>query len=126
MAVNPSYGSALSGLARAMVQHGRLPESVAEELSVQARNAGSGFIDQLVQSRKMSCLDVAEFASHVFGLPLLDVDSVEPSAFPLELVDRKFMRERRVLPLRKRGNRLAVALADPSNSQVPDEVKFQP
>jgi type IV pilus assembly protein PilB len=125
MAVNPSYGSVLSGLARAMVQHGRLPEGLAEELSAQARNAGSGFIDQLVQSRKMSCLDVAEFASHVFGLPLLDIESVEPSAFPLEVVDRKFMRERRVLPLRKRGNRLAVAIADPSNSQVLDEVKFQ-
>jgi type IV pilus assembly protein PilB len=44
---------------------------------------------------------------------------------PLDLVDKKLMRERRVLPLRKRGNRLAVAVSDPSNTQVLDEVKFQ-
>jgi type IV pilus assembly protein PilB len=125
MAVNPSYGSALSGLARAMVQHGRLPESVAEEVSLQARQAGSPFIEQLVQSQRLSSLEVAEFASMVFGLPLLDIDAVDAAAFPLETVDRRLMRERRVLPLRKRGNRLAVAISDPSNSQVLDEVKFQ-
>ncbi|HSD54930.1 MAG TPA: type IV-A pilus assembly ATPase PilB [Burkholderiales bacterium] len=125
MAVNPSYGSALSGLARAMVQHGRLPENIAEEVSVQAKNAGAAFIEQLIQSRKMTPLDVAEFASHVFGLPLADLEALEPSGFPLDLVDRKLMRERRVLPLRKRGNRLAMAVSDPSNSQLLDEVKFQ-
>ncbi len=125
MAVNPSYGSALSGLARAMVQHGRLPENVAEEVSLQAKNAGAPFIEQLIQSRKLTAVDVAEFASHVFGLPLADLEALDATAFPLDLVDRKLMRERRVLPLRKRGNRLAIAVSDPSNSQVLDEVKFQ-
>ena len=125
MAVNPSYGGAMSGLARALVQHGRLPENVAEELSVQARNHGSGFLEQLVTSRKMSTLDIAEFASRTFGLPLLDLEALDAGALPLDLVDKKLMRERRVLPLRKRGNRLAVAVSDPSNTQVLDEVKFQ-
>jgi type IV pilus assembly protein PilB len=124
MAVNPSYG-ALSGLARALVQHGRLPEPIAEELTHQARSTGSPFIEQLVQSKRMSALEVAEFASHVFGLPLVDVEALEPSVFPLDAIDRKIMRDRRVLPLRKRGNRLAVAVSDPSNSQILDEVKFQ-
>jgi type IV pilus assembly protein PilB len=125
MAVNPSYGGAMSGLARALVQHGRLPENVAEELTLQARNHGSGFIEQLVTSRKMSTLEVAEFASRTFGLPLLDLEALDIGALPLDLVDKKLMRERRVLPLRKRGNRLAVAVSDPSNTQVLDEVKFQ-
>jgi type IV pilus assembly protein PilB len=125
MAVNPSYGVAMSGLARALVQHGRLAENVAEELSVKARNHGSGFIEQLVASRKMSTLDIAEFASRTFGLPLLDLEALDTAGLPLDLVDKKLMRDRRVLPLRKRGNRLAVAISDPSNTQVLDEVKFQ-
>jgi type IV pilus assembly protein PilB len=125
MAVNPSYGGAMSGLARALVQHGRLPENVAEELTTLARNHGSGFIEQLVTSRKMSTLEVAEFASRTFGLPLLDLEALDTGGLPLDLVDKKLMRERRVLPLRKRGNRLAVAVSDPSNTQVLDEVKFQ-
>jgi type IV pilus assembly protein PilB len=126
MAVNPSYGGgSLSGLARALVQHGRLPPNVAEELAVQARNNGTGFIEQLVAKGRMSTTDVAQFASQIFGLPLLDLDALDPVALPLDLVDRKLMRERRVLPLRKRGNRLAVAVSDPSHTQVLDEVKFQ-
>jgi type IV pilus assembly protein PilB len=124
MAVNPNFGN-LSGLARALVQHGRLPEGVAKELSAQAHGAGSGFIEQLVASRRMGSLEIAELASQMFGLPLLDVDALEPTALPLDLVDKKLMRERRVLPLRKRGNRLAVAVSDPSNTQALDEVKFQ-
>jgi type IV pilus assembly protein PilB len=126
MAVNPSYGGGtMSGLARALVQHGRLPQNIAEELSVQARNNGTGFIEQLVAKGRMSTVDVAQFASQIFGLPLLDLDALDPAGLPLELVDRKLMRERRVLPLRKRGNRLAVAVSDPSHTQVLDEVKFQ-
>ena len=83
------------------------------------------FIEQLIQSRKLTAVDIAEFASHVFGLPLADLEALDATVFPLDLVDRKLMRERRVLPLRKRGNRLAIAVSDPSNSQVLDEVKFQ-
>jgi len=125
MAVNPSFSGALSGLARALVQHGRLQQGIAEELSVQARNNATGFIEQLVAKGRMSTLELAEFASQIFGLPLLDLDALDTAALPLDLVDRKLMRERRVLPLRKRGNRLAVAVSDPSNTQVLDEVKFQ-
>ncbi len=126
MAVNPSYGGGtMSGLARALVQHGRLAQNAAEELSLQARNNGTGFIEQLVAKGRMSTVDVAQFASQIFGLPLLDLDALDPAALPLELVDRKLMRERHVLPLRKRGNRLAVAVSDPSHTQVLDEVKFQ-
>jgi type IV pilus assembly protein PilB len=108
-----------------MVQHGRLLENIAEEVSSQARKSGVAFIEQLIQSRKLTAVDIAEFASHVFGLPLADLEALDATAFPLDLVDRKLMRERRVLPLRKRGNRLAIAVSDPSNSQVLDEVKFQ-
>jgi type IV pilus assembly protein PilB len=124
MAVNPSFG-ALSGLARALVQHGRLTEPAAAELQKHARESGSGFIEEVVRSRRMSSMDIAEFCAYTFGLPLLDLDAVDPTQFPVDLVDRKLMQTRRVLPLRKRGNRLAVAIADPSNTQALDEVKFQ-
>jgi len=124
MAVNPSLGS-LSGLARALVQHGRMPEAVAQELQKHARESGAGFIEQVVRSRRMTSAEVAEFCAYTFGLPLLDLDAADPTQFPLDLVDRKLMQTRRVLPLRKRGNRIAVAISDPSNTQALDEVKFQ-
>jgi type IV pilus assembly protein PilB len=124
MAVNPSFGT-LSGLARALVQHGRLTEPAAEELQKQARESGSGFIDEVVRSRRMSSAEIAEFCAYTFGLPLLDLDAADPTQFPVDLVDRKLMQTRKILPLRKRGNRLTIAISDPSNIQALDEVKFQ-
>jgi len=73
MAVNPSFSGALSGLARALVQHGRLQQGIAEELSVQARNSATGFIEQLVAKGRMSTLELAEFASQIFGPDTLTV-----------------------------------------------------
>ena len=44
--------------------------------------------------------------------------------FPKELVDAKLIRNLHALPLFKRGNRLHVAVSDPTNLQALDEFKF--
>jgi len=124
MAAHASLTS-LPGLARALVQHGRLTDAEAEHVHAQSRSGGASFIETLIASKRMSALDVAEFVSHTFGLPLLDLDAADPASFPTDLVDRKTIHAKRVLPLRKRGNRLAVAVSDPANTQALDEVKFQ-
>src|SRR3989344_2572137 len=43
---------------------------------------------------------------------------------PVKLVDEKIIRRHHVLPLYKRGTRLFVAIADPTNLQALDEIKF--
>jgi len=124
MAVNANFAS-LPGLARALLQHGRLSGPEADQVLAQSRQSNVTFVESLVASKRLSALEVAEFASQVFGLPLLDLDAADPAAFPVDLVDRKLVLSRRVVPLRKRGNRIAVAISDPSNTQALDEIKFQ-
>ena len=124
MAVNANFAS-LPGLARALLQHGRLSGLEADQVLAQSRQSNVTFVESLVASKRLSALEVAEFASQVFGLPLLDLDAADPAAFPVDLVDRKLVLSRRVVPLRKRGNRIAVAISDPSNTQALDEIKFQ-
>jgi type IV pilus assembly protein PilB len=111
------------GLARALVQSGRLSQSDADR-AVAACGPG-GFIEALVGTGRMTAREVAEFASVTFALPLLDLEAVDLGALPTDLVDRKLMHTRRVLPLRKRGNRLAVAVSDPADIRALDEIKFQ-
>ena len=117
--------TALSGLARALVQKGRLSEHEAETLQFEAAAAGGGFVEHLVSSRRMSERDVALFASETFGFPLLDLSAIDPDVLPHKLVDHKVMITRRVLPLLQRGNRLFVAFSDPTNRTSYDEIKFQ-
>ncbi|MBT9517878.1 MAG: type IV-A pilus assembly ATPase PilB [Methyloversatilis discipulorum] len=117
--------NALSGLARALAQSGRLTETEAESLTREGAQSGHGFIAQLVTSGKMSARDAAAFASETFGYPLLDLAQYDPDQFPADAIDKKLMRTHRVLALKKRGNRLAVAIADPSNLRAIDEIRFQ-
>ncbi|WP_439537326.1 type IV-A pilus assembly ATPase PilB [Methyloversatilis sp.] len=117
--------SSLSGLARALAQHGRLTETEASTLTREGDQSGAGFVAQLVASGKMTARDAAVFASETFGYPLLDLTQYDPDQFATDAIDKKLMRAHRVLALKKRANRLAVAIADPSNLRAIDEVRFQ-
>ncbi len=124
MAANPQTSS-LSGLARALVQAGRIKEAEAETLLTQAAATRSSFIEQLVGARKMSSLDIARFASDTFGYPLLDLNAFDDAHIQKTAIDRKLIASHRVVPLHKRGNRLSVAIADPTNLRALDEIRFQ-
>ena len=124
MAANPQT-SALSGLARALVQAGRIKEAEAENLLTQAAATRSSFIEQLVGTRKMNSPDIARFASDTFGYPLLDLNAFDDAHILKTAIDRKLIASHRVVPLHKRGNRLSVAIADPTNLRALDEIRFQ-
>ena len=115
----------LSGLARAMVQHGLLSEYDADALHSQAQTASLGFVEQVLISKRMTASQVAVFASRAFGAPLFDLGGFDIDHINKELVDPKIAATRRVLPLQKRGNRLFVAVSDPANLQALDEIRFK-
>ena len=115
----------LSGLARAMVQHGLLSEYDAETLQTQAQAANIGFVEQTLVSKRLTAAQVATFASRAFGTPLLDLAGFDTDHINKDFVDPKIAITRRVLPLHKRGNRLFVAVSDPANLQALDEVRFK-
>src|SRR5690349_10170031 len=121
MAAQPQ---AFSALGRALVQHGRLVQADANAIQQEARSAGLSFVSQLVASRKLSAKEVSMFAAQTFGYPLLDLNAVDVDALPLTLIDSKIVANHRVVALGKRGNRVFVAMSDPSNEQVLQEVKF--
>jgi type IV pilus assembly protein PilB len=115
----------ISGLARAMVQHGLLTEYDAEAMQSQAQAASIGFVEQLVTSKRMSAPQIAMFASRAFGTPMMDLAGFDTEHINKEFVDARIAVARRVLPLYKRGNRLFVAVSDPANLQALDEVRFK-
>src|SRR5215471_2187084 len=115
----------VSGLARAMVQHGLLSEHEADSIHGQAQAANICFVEQILLNKKMNSTQLAMFASRAFGAPLLDLNCFDLELINKEFVDAKMATSRRVLPLHKRGNRLFVAVSDPANLQALDEVRFK-
>ncbi len=115
----------LSGLARALVQAGQLKEGEAEQLLSQAHSARISLIEQIIVSQKASAIDIARFVSDTFGYPLLDLAAFDETHIPQNAIDRKLIATHKVIPLNKRGNRLSVAIADPTNLRALDEIRFQ-
>jgi type IV pilus assembly protein PilB len=115
----------LSGLARALVQQERLREAEAETIAASARPETGGFVGQLISMGRMTSRDIAVFASETFGYPLLDLDTFAEEHIARDAIDRRVVQNHNVLALLRRGNRLAVALADPTNLRALDEIRFQ-
>jgi type IV pilus assembly protein PilB len=115
----------LNGLARALVQAGQLKEVEAEQLLSQASSAKISLIEQIIISQKASAITIARFIADTFGYPLLDLAAFDEAHIPENAIDRKLIATHRVIALNKRGNRLSVAIADPTNLRALDEIRFQ-
>jgi type IV pilus assembly protein PilB len=118
-------GSALPGLARALVQAGRLPIAQVDLLQKKATADKAGFIDTLLSAGLIDARSLAVFCAETFGYPLLDLSALSLEALPANAIDARLMQSQRVVALSKRGNKMSVALSDPTNTQALDQIKFQ-
>ncbi len=116
--------SHLTGVARVLVRAGRLDAKLAEDLSRQALEKKDTFISQLIASGAMRPLALAHAMSTTLAVPLLDLDAVDAKALPRNIVDAKLISQYRVLPLGKRGGRLFIACADPTDQEAVERIKF--
>jgi type IV pilus assembly protein PilB len=122
---NTTTGSTLPGLARALVQSGRLSLPQADTFQKKASADKVGFIDTLLGSGTIDAPSLAVFCAETFGYPMLDLSAFSTDMLPANAIDAKLMQTLRVVPLSKRGNKMSVALSDPTNSQALDQIKFQ-
>ena len=125
MATHAAATRNISGLARALAQHGLMTEYEAETLQTQAQQAGVSFVDHVLAGKRITPNQLAIFASRAFGVPLLDLAGFDTDLLQKDLIDLKIAQTRHVLPLHKRGNRLYVATSDPANLQALEEVRFK-
>lgn len=122
---NTNPGTSLPGLARALVQAGRLTLPQADTLQKKASADKVGFIDTLLGSSAIDARSLAAFCAETFGYPLLDLATLSLDALPVNAIDPKLMQAQRVIALARRGNKMSVALSDPTNTQALDQIKFQ-
>ena len=116
--------STLSGVARVLVLAGKLPSRIAEDLSRVARDQRRSFVSAVVSANALSAYDLACSLSQVLGLPLLDLDAIDINRLPQNLVDARTLSQYQVLVLGRRGSRLFIGGADPTDQEAVDRIKF--
>jgi type IV pilus assembly protein PilB len=115
----------LGGLPQRLVQDGVVEESAMLNALQAAKDRKSSFVTQLIAAGAAKARDIAIAASTEFGVPLYDLDSHVVELDTVKLVQDKLMAKHRCLPLYRRGKRLFLAVADPTNLHAIDEIKFQ-
>jgi type IV pilus assembly protein PilB len=123
MAVTATQGP-LSGLPRRLVQDGIVSENDLMAALESINGKSAHLVPHLVANRLGDARQIAIAAAHEFGVPLLDLDSVELDLDVVRLVDEKLLTKHRILPLLQRGKRLYIAVCDPTNLHALDEIKF--
>ncbi|MDA8482037.1 type IV-A pilus assembly ATPase PilB [Pseudomonas resinovorans] len=114
----------LSGLAKQLVLNNLLDERSALQAHTQAQRNKIPLITYLVQNKLLKSRDLAEMAAEQFGVAFLDLSSIDKDSQPKELVSEKLIRQHRALPLWRRGNKLFVAISDPTNHQAITDIQF--
>jgi type IV pilus assembly protein PilB len=116
---------ALQGLPLRLIQDGLLDEKSMLQAMAAAKEVGTNLVSHLVANGLAEAREIAIAASQEFGVPLFDLEAIQPDLDTVKLVSDKLLSKHRVLPLVKRGKRLYVAVSDPTNLHALDEIKFQ-
>lgn len=114
----------LNGLARRLVNEGLLNEEQAFAAQSAAKEARQPFVTYLVNHKILASDIIAAIASEEFGVPLFDIEAMNLDMAATSLIQEKLIRQHNALPLYKRGNRLYIAVSDPTNLQALDEFQF--
>ena len=114
----------LTGLAGGLVSDGVLSEEQATEATREASKLEISLVRYLVESLDVDSHELAELASREFGVPIFDTTAFDKASLPKNIVAPELMAKHHAIPLYRRGNRLFVAISDPTNLAALDEFKF--
>ncbi|RZI85083.1 MAG: type IV-A pilus assembly ATPase PilB [Rubrivivax sp.] len=114
----------LSGVARVLVNAGKLDTRAAEELTRTAREQRRNFVSTLLAAGSIKADELAHTLSVALSVPLLDLSALDMQRLPQGVIDNKLASQYQVIVLSKRGSRLFVAGADPTDQEAIERIKF--
>jgi type IV pilus assembly protein PilB len=114
----------LTGIARTLVIEKYLDEASAIEAIQESNKENIQLSSYLLKNKIVPSSTLAMISSRKFGLPVFDLSVMDIDQAAIALVDEKLIARLNAVPLYKRGNRLFVAISNPTNTQALDEFKF--
>ena len=107
-----------------LVHAGRLGVKNAEELVKSAKERRVSFVSAVISAGSVSAGDLAHTLSGSLALPLLDLNAIDGEKLPRNLVDSKLAVQYQIVVLGRRGSRLFIGGADPTDQEAVERIKF--
>lgn len=114
-----------TGLVRALIQKGWIDEKTVEQTQAKADDGPNALLLALIKSDALDERKVAQFAAETFGLPVLDIEAVNPDVLPRKLINPQIASRYQIVALSQRKGKTVIAVADPTQVRVYDEIRFQ-
>ena len=116
--------STLTGVARVLVHSGKLNAKAAEGLVRSAKEKRASFVSSVIGAGAVSPAELAHTLASALALPLLDLAAVDVQRLPKGVIDAKLTAQYQILVLGRRGNRLFIGGADPTDQEAVERIKF--
>jgi type IV pilus assembly protein PilB len=116
--------SNLHGLARRLVAEDIVDAATAERAFVESSKKNKTLLAWLIRNNSADPTQLALAAAEEYGIPLIDIRAFDLSLAPISLVSEALIEKHQALPLHLRGNQLFIALKDPTDHEVIDEIAF--
>ena len=116
---------ALHGLPKRLVDDHLIEAQDLEVATSSAKTAKISLVQYLCEKKLVSDRAIGNSAAKEFGIPIYALEHHSPDSVPKDLIDNKLLKKHKVMPLVQRGNRLFVAIADPTDHRALNEIQFQ-
>ncbi len=107
-----------------LVHAGRLNAKTAEDLVKSSKEKKTSFISSVIAAGAVAPADLAHTLSAALALPLLDLGAIDVQKLPKNVIDAKLAFQYQIVVLGKRGNRLFIGGADPTDQEAVERIKF--
>ncbi|TAA45119.1 type IV-A pilus assembly ATPase PilB [Corallincola spongiicola] len=116
--------NANSSLASLLARKGLIEEADAKNQALLAAENKQSFIHYLHEKSKIDGSKALEVLADSYGIPTCDLSDYDHKTLPEEYVNEKLIAQHHAIPFEVRGNRLFIALADPTNLAALEDFQF--
>ena len=113
-----------SGVTRAAHEAGLISAEQLTLLAQEVSQQGRRPVEAIIHLNLCKPDALAKATSLMFGVPLIDLNAIDPTQLALESLDAKLIQTYQVIPLYKRGQTLFIGTADPTELQTFQQLKF--
>ncbi|MCS7273164.1 MAG: ATPase, T2SS/T4P/T4SS family [Fimbriimonadales bacterium] len=106
-----------------LLEKGIVTREQLEEARRIQQSTGKDYLRVLIDQTIVSERDAYEARAYELGMPFVDLDRVQPDPSAVNVVKEHIARRYNVIPVKKEGNILYLAMADPSNVMAIEDVR---
>lgn len=111
-------------LGEILVEEGWITEDDIQDALLESKKTGQYLGAVLVRRGKITKEQLGKALAKQFNIQYVSLSNIEIDKGLFKLLPEQFMRDNAVIPIAKEGGKLVVAMIDPTNRHVQDEITF--